>query len=280
MRQQLETATRTNTMKKIFVLLSLLAVAATSALAQPHKVKWKHESRNKAEVYHSEKIKGDFLAKTTFKGKPILTEGKAFEISVTTTSNTNTPFDGFANGYGTGILSTIDPYAHPDSQKEDKQFGIYVGNNKSGLDGYLDHRMAQLRINGQVYSVSNYELNHINDGFRSTLTLSFTMKYTPAKGERKSQIVFTANKNSDVTFDPLTIEDITTSVLFENLQNGGTVSTPPGTRTNLSITVEGERKPFITTGHYVLGGLCAAALIVLCLAFSSGRKKKTTEEEY
>ncbi len=265
-------------MKKALTVLSLLAVFAlsASALAQPHKVKWKREFKDHTDVYFCKGIEGDFLAKTTYQGNPILSEGKAFKISITTTTNANNSNEGFSNGYGTGILSTINPY-DPDKQKADKQFGIYVGNNRQNLDGYLDHRMVQLRINENVYPVSNYALNHKNDGFQSMLTLSFSMKYTPAREGNKSKIVLTANKGSDVTFDPLVIEDITTSVLFERLQNGGDVSTPPGAKTDLRIAVESDRM-VISTAHYVLGGLSAAALLALCMAFTSGKKKKKKKQ--
>ncbi len=261
-------------MKKSLSILSLLVVAAFTATASPQEAHWKYSTKGSTDIYVCNGLKGDFTAKLQHEGQPIIRKGKAFSLSITTTSNANTPHKGFANEFGTGLLSTGNPYADPQENAGDNAFALYIGSGQDIMTWRNnDQRKVELHLNNANNAVSNYALNHRNDGYKSTLTLSFTLSYTPAQEGNKSRIELSANKGSDVTFDPMVIEGAATGVLFEQLQNGGTISAPEGSKTDLRITSESDRM-VITRSHYILAGLSAATLLVLCMAFFTGKVKK------
>ncbi len=268
-------------MKITLLSLSLLAAFALNSTAAPQEITWKHSTKGQTDIYTCRGIKGDFLAKLQHEGQAIIKKGKPFSITITTTSNANTPNEGFANEYGTGLLGTSNPYYEPLSNAGDNSFNIYVGNGKTvPVPGWKDSDQSkvELHINNANNQVSNYAINHKNDGYKSTLTLSFTLTYTPPREGNKARMELIANKGSDVTFDPLTIDGISTGVLFENLQNGGSYPTPLGTKTDLTLTTESDRV-VINQSHYVLGGLCAATFLILSAIFFSGKAKKKKKKK-
>ncbi len=262
-------------MKKTLTALALLALTALTASAKPTEVSWIKGKDGAMDVYTSNEVKGDFTANLKHQGRSILKKDKSFSISITTTSDARKFHKGFANEFGVGLLATDDPYAEPITHADDNQFGIYVGCGKVlNFWPYNDQRKVELHFNKENYKVENYALNHENDGQKDTLTLSFTLHYTAADPEkgRKAKMELSANPGSDVTFDTLTIDNPSTGVLFPTLQNGGTISSAPKSKTHLKISVETDRI-VLTSTHYVLAGLALAAVILIGLAGASGKRK-------
>ncbi len=263
-------------MSKTLTTLTILIATACAAAAKPANVTWTKTSGPVTVTYQSGDISGDFIAKLKHEGKSILKKDQSFSISITTTADATTRHKGFANEYGVGLLATGDPYAEPnskDANKQDNEFGLYIGSGKSvPLNGrMLDQRKAELHFNNQVYKAKNYAINHGFDGDRDTLTLSYTLTYTAEDAVNTPRMLLTANKGSDVTFDSIMIDKPATAVLFETLQNGGMVTSPVGTKTNITISVPSEAAPMTLT-HVLLAALGGVVLASLLLRMGSRRR--------
>ncbi len=253
-------------MKKSILILAI--AASLSATAATTDVTWTPEIHSPTLVtFHSGPILGDYSITLIYGGKYMIQEGESFTLSITAISDANTEFNGFANNYGTGLLATGDPYSHPKDNMDgnypnyhDNEFGIYVGSSLDiqETDGTVNHQQkVELHFNNTNNKVSNYALNHLNDGDVSKLTLSFTLAYTAPDATGYSSMVFSANEGSDVTFDTLTIANPETSVLYESIRNWGTLSAPLGTVTTLSLTTSIPEPTTATLSLLALAGLAA-----------------------
>lgn len=190
-------------------------------------------------------------------GDLAIKDGESFTLSVKQTATS------WANGYGTGVISTGDPY---DANRENDQFRFYVG--KTGTD----NAKVIMDVNGWEYDSSKDRLDGYTNNApqdpsaEAPLTLGFVFQFVNGDDAANSNdyFVLSSAPGADVVFAK-TDDNIVRSFNFSHLQNTSSQAALPGdVVTTISITKE-----------YLVPEPATATFSLLALAgFAARRRRK------
>lgn len=199
-------------MKKKLMLISCLVSAAAMADTQTTTPDWTVVDNGDGTLTYTATVSGNYNFSL---GDAAITDGESFTLSVETTA------DGWANGWGTGLVGTVDPYNR--SWNADN-FGVYFGRPT--------HNTTQLEVDvnlwsykdGEKFNDISYTKTDIENA--SSLTLGFTFQFVNSTdaADGNNYIVMGTTQNSDVQFSSVMDDNVVTSYNFAALTNTGAAS--------------------------------------------------------
>ena len=213
-------------MKKTIITLMALACSVGVAATTPE---WVIADHGNGTATYSITLTGDY---TIDLGEAAIKGGESFTMTVETEAS------GWANGWGTGLVGTKDPYG---SDGSNDNFRVYFGHVSS-------NEKLVYNLNGWAYEQSSGDACPDYSGVAESgpLTLGFTFTFVNSDdaledGENETSgggnyFTIANSQNSDVTFS-YTDYNIVGSFNFATLTNESTTaSMPSGAVTTISIT--------------------------------------------
>ena len=209
-------------MKKTIIALMALTGAAVAATTP----EWSFVDNGNGTATYSVTLNGNY---TIALGEAAIENGEAFTLIVETTAS------GWANQYGSGLVSTNDPYNYnTTAEKADDNFRMYFGSDNNS-------ERVVVGINRWSYGSSESKLTGVdasnvpalktgsNAETVSPLTLGMVLTYNGS-----NLLTVTNTADSDIKFS-ISESNIVGSFNFATLTNTGAASIP-NAQTSISIT--------------------------------------------